>query len=31
MKPFIEVAAKLAEVLEVFLDWLVGHTDLELD
>lgn len=31
MKPSIEAAAKLAELLDVSLDWLVGHTDLELD
>jgi len=31
MKPSIELAAKVAEVLEVSLDWLVGHTDLELN
>lgn len=31
MKPSIETAAKMAELLEVSLDWLVGHTDLELD
>ena len=30
-KPTIEVASKLAEILEVSLDYLVGHTDLELD
>ena len=31
MKPSIEVAAKIADILEVSLDWLVGSTDLELD
>jgi transcriptional regulator with XRE-family HTH domain len=31
MKPSIEVAAKISDILEVSLDWLVGHTDLELD
>ena len=31
MKPAIEAAAKMAELLDVSLDWLVGHTDLELD
>jgi transcriptional regulator with XRE-family HTH domain len=31
MKPSIEAAAKIADLLEVSLDWLVGHTDLELD
>ena len=31
MKPSIETAAKMAELLDVSLDWLVGHTDLELD
>jgi transcriptional regulator with XRE-family HTH domain len=31
MKPSIEAAAKMAVILEVSLDWLVGHTDLELD
>ena len=31
MKPSIEAAAKMAEHLEASLDWLVGHTDLELD
>lgn len=31
MKPSIESAVKMAELLEVSLDWLVGHTDLELD
>ena len=31
MKPSIEAAAKMAELLGVSLDWLVGHTDLELD
>lgn len=31
MKPSIETAAKMADILEVSLDWLVGHTDLELD
>ena len=31
MKPSIEVATKLADVLDVSLDYLVGKTDLELD
>lgn len=31
MKPSVEVAAKMAGLLDVSLDWLVGHTDLELD
>jgi len=31
MKPSIEAASKMAQYLEVFLDWLMGHTDLELD
>jgi transcriptional regulator with XRE-family HTH domain len=31
MKPSIEAAAKMADVLGISLDWLVGHTDLELD
>lgn len=31
MKPSIEAAAKMAELLNVSLDWLMGHTDLELD
>ena len=31
MKPSIEVAVKLAEALEVSLDFLVGKTDTELD
>jgi len=31
MKPSIEAAAKMAQLLNVSLDWLVGHTDLELD
>ena len=31
MKPSIEAAAKMAGILDVSLDWLVGHTDLELD
>jgi transcriptional regulator with XRE-family HTH domain len=31
MKPFIEAAAKMAQILDVSLDWLAGHTDLELD
>lgn len=30
IKPSIEAAAKMAELLNVSLDWLVGHTDLEL-
>lgn len=31
MKPSIETAKKLAQFLEVSLDWLTGQTDLELD
>jgi hypothetical protein len=31
MKPSIEAAAKISDILEVILDWQVGHTDLELD
>ena len=31
MKPSIEVAAKMADFLNVSLDYLVGKTDLELD
>jgi transcriptional regulator with XRE-family HTH domain len=31
MKPSIEVATKLSELLEVSLDYLVGKTDVELD
>jgi transcriptional regulator with XRE-family HTH domain len=31
MKPSIEAAAKFAGLLGVSFDWLVGHTDLELD
>lgn len=31
MKPSIEAATKLAQLLEVSLDWLVGITDDELD
>ncbi len=31
MKPSIEVATKMANYLEVSLDWLTGQTDLELD
>lgn len=31
MKPSIDVAAKIASILDVSLDWLVGHTDMELD
>lgn len=31
MKPSIEVAAKMAEVLDVSLDYLVGKTDVLLD
>jgi len=31
MKPSIDVAAKIAGILDVSLDWLVGHTDMELD
>lgn len=31
MKPSIEVATKMAQYLEVSLDWLTGQTDMELD
>lgn len=31
MKPSIEVATKLADLLEVSLDYLVGKTDVQLD
>lgn len=31
MKPGIEVAAKIAKLLDVSLDWLAGHTDMELN
>ncbi len=31
MKPSIEVAAKMATMLEVSLDYLVGNSDLEVD
>lgn len=31
MKPSIEVAAKMADYLEVSLDYLVGKTDIEVD
>ena len=31
MKPSIEVAAKLSELLEVSLDYLVGNTDIQVD
>ena len=31
MKPSIETATKLADLLEVSLDYLVGKTDVELD
>ena len=31
MKPSIETAAKMAQPHDVSLDWLVGHTDFELD
>ncbi len=31
MKPSIDAAAKMANLLDVSLDWLVGHTDLELN
>ena len=31
MKPSIEAAAKMTELLNVSLDWLVGHTDMALD
>ena len=30
-RPFVEMAAKLANALEVSLDYLVGNTELELD
>ena len=31
MKPSIEVAAKMADILEVSLDFLVGKTDVQID
>lgn len=31
MKPSIEAASKMAKILEISLDWLVGNTDVELD
>ncbi len=31
MKHSIEEASKMAKILEVSLDWLVGNTDVELD
>ena len=31
MKPSIEAATKMAQILGVSLDWLVGTTDVELD
>lgn len=31
MKPSIDAAAKMANILDVSLDWLVGNTDTELD
>lgn len=31
MKPSIEAATKMAQLLDVSLDWLVGTTDVELD
>lgn len=31
MKPFFEAASKIAQTLDVSLDWLMSHTDLELD
>lgn len=31
MKPSIEAATKMAKILQVSLDWLVGNTDAELD
>jgi len=31
MKPSIETAAKLAQILEVSLEYLVGATDMEVD
>jgi len=31
VKPSIDTAAKMAEILDVSLDWLVGHTDFELE
>lgn len=31
MKPSIDAAAKMADFLDVSLDWLVGHSDLDLD
>lgn len=30
-KPFVEIAAKLAQALEVSLDYLVGNTDVVFD
>ena len=29
MKPSIEAVAKISDILESSIDWLVGHTDLE--
>ena len=31
MKPSIDGASKMSQILGVSLDWLTGHTDLELD
>lgn len=31
MKPSIEAASKMAQTLDVSLDWLTGQTDTELD
>jgi transcriptional regulator with XRE-family HTH domain len=31
MRPSIEAVAIITEILDVSLDWLVGHTNLELD
>ena len=31
MKPSIDAAAKMADILDISFDWLVGHTNLELD
>lgn len=31
MKPSIEAAAKMADILEISLDYLVGNSDIELD
>ena len=31
MKPSIEIASKMAQLLDVSQDWLTGHKDLEID